>query len=208
MNNRFTHKTVRVIGTKYDGSLRDEWPGQLIEKRDTLLRVYVPAGTEEIVHGHHHQVMADTFTGLFWTDRWYNVWQLDRTEGVLFYANVAMPCQFNDSVLRWFDLDIDIVCYADGSVVVKDEQEFEKRILRFAYPEDVIECALAARDELLRLAKAGAFPFDRTAMQTLDKADVIQEPGNGWYIIAHQLAFALLTTLVYNLYEPFLRICS
>jgi hypothetical protein len=47
--------------------------------------------------------------------------------------------------------------------VVKDEREFEEHIVRFAYPEDVVEHALAARDELLCLANAGEYPFDRTA---------------------------------------------
>jgi protein associated with RNAse G/E len=155
-------KTIRVIGHKYDGSPRDEWPAQLVEERGTQLCVYVPAGTEELVRGHRRQVMEIPFTGLFWTDRWYNVWQLDQTEGVLFYANVATPCQFDGSVLRWVDLDIDIVCYADGSIVVKDEDEFEEHTLRFAYPEDVVERALAVRDELLSLANAGAFPFSQT----------------------------------------------
>ena len=153
-------KTIRVIGTKYDGSPRDEWPAQLIEKHGPLLRLYVPAGTEEIVQGTRHQVIRDGSTCLFWTDRWYNIWQFDRTEGVLVYANVAMPCQFDGRVLRWVDLDIDIVCHTDGSIVIKDEDEFEKHIVRSAYPEDVIENALAARDELLRLAYAGALPFD------------------------------------------------
>jgi protein associated with RNAse G/E len=162
LNTGSTFKTIRVIGTKYDGSPRDEWPAQLVEECGTLLRICVPAGTEEIVQGTRRQVMLDGFTGLFWTDRWYNVWQIDRTEGAFVYANVAMPCQFDGSVLRWVDLDIDIVCCDDGSIVVKDEREFEEHISRFAYPEDVVEHALAARDELLSLAKAGAFPFSRS----------------------------------------------
>ena len=160
LNDRSPTTTIRVIGTKYDGSPRDEWPAQLAEQRGTLLRLVVPAGTEEIVQGIRRQVIRDGYTCLFWTDRWYNVWQIDRTEGVLVYANVAMPCQFDGRVLRWVDLDIDIVCYADGSIVIKDEDEFEEHIVRFAYPEDVVEHALAARDELLRLARAGTFPFD------------------------------------------------
>jgi protein associated with RNAse G/E len=133
-----------------------------VEQCGTLLRLVVPAGTEEIVQGTRHQVIRDGSTCLFWTDRWYNVWQFDRTEGVLVYANVAMPCQFDGSVLRWVDLDIDIVCCHDGSIVVKDEHEFEEHIVRFAYPEDVVEHALAARDELLSLAKACVFPCSRT----------------------------------------------
>jgi protein associated with RNAse G/E len=114
------------------------------------------------VRGTRRQVISDSFTGLYWTDRWYNVWQLDATgPGVRFYAHVALPCQFDGRALRWVDLDIDIVCHADGSVVVKDEQEFEQRSALLAYPRDVIECALAARDELLRLAHAAEFPFAR-----------------------------------------------
>ena len=162
LNSTSTPKTIRIVGLKYDGSPRDEWPAQLIEQRGTQLRVHVPAGTEGIVRGHRRQVVEDSSTDLYWTDRWYNVWQIDRTEGVLFYANVAMPCQFDGSILRWVDLDIDIVLCDDGSIVVKDEDEFEEHISRFAYPEDVVEHALAARDELLSLAKAGVFPFSQT----------------------------------------------
>jgi protein associated with RNAse G/E len=151
-----------VVGTKYDGSPRDEWPAQLLEQRGTQLRLYVPEETKAIVRGHRRQVTHVAFTALFWTDRWYNVWQFDRARAVLFYANVAMPCQFDGSVLRWVDLDIDIVCCADGSVVVKDEDEFEEHTARFAYPDHVVERALAARDELLSLANAAAFPFNPT----------------------------------------------
>ena len=72
LNDRSPTKTIRVIGTKYDGSPRDEWPAQLVEQCGTLLHVCVPAGTEGIVRGIRRQVMPDGFTGLFWTDRWYN----------------------------------------------------------------------------------------------------------------------------------------
>ena len=166
LNSTLLPNTIRVIGTKYDGSPRDEWPAQLIEKHGPLLRLYVPAGTKEIVQGTRHQVIRDGSTCLFWTDRWYNVWQFDRPEGVLVYANVAMPCQFDGCVLRWVDLDIDIVCHTDGSIVVKDEDEFEEHIVRFAYPEHVVEHTLAARHELLRLARAGNFPFARSGSST------------------------------------------
>jgi protein associated with RNAse G/E len=55
-----------------------------------------------------------------------------------------MPCQFDGSVLRWVDLDIDVVCHADGSTVVEDEEEFEEHTSLLAYPEDGVESALAA----------------------------------------------------------------
>ena len=159
MNDKSIPKTIYVIGTKYDGSPRDEWPAQLIQVQGTQLCIHVPAGVEEIVQGYRRQIITDSYHGLYWTDRWYNVWRLDRTEGVRFYANVAMPCQFDGHILRWVDLDLDIVQYTDGSTVLKDQQEFEERSLRLAYPREVIDRALAVRDELLDLANAGAFPF-------------------------------------------------
>jgi protein associated with RNAse G/E len=79
-----------------------------------------------------------------------------------------MPCQFDGSVLRWVDLDIDIVCYADGSIVVKDEREFEEHTTLLAYPDQVVERALAARDELLCLAQASEFPFKRESRRGLN----------------------------------------
>jgi hypothetical protein len=86
VNNGPTPETMRIIRTRHDGSSRDEWPAQLVEERGAQLRVYVPAGTEEVVRGHRHQVMHIPSTGLFWTDRWYDVWQLDQTEGELAYC--------------------------------------------------------------------------------------------------------------------------
>jgi protein associated with RNAse G/E len=161
MNARHAPKMVRVVSTKYDGSPRDEWPAELLEQTGTQLRLRVLAGSEEIVQGCRRQPITDSFIALYWTDRWYNVWQFDRAEGVLFYANVAMPCRFDASVLRWTDLEIDVLQNADGSTAVKDDVEFAERSARLHYPPEVIRSALAARDELLRLAKAREFPFQR-----------------------------------------------
>jgi protein associated with RNAse G/E len=146
---------IRVVSARYDGSPRDEWPAQLLEHEGARLRLRAAAGTEEIVGGRRRQLITDSFLAFYWTDRWYNVWQFDRGEGIVLYANVAMPCSFDGSVLRWVDLDIDIVQYADGTIEVRDEAEFRERSARLNYPDKVVRSALAARDEVLRLMQAG-----------------------------------------------------
>ena len=138
----------------------------MLEHKGTRLCLRVEAGAEEIVNGSHRQLIVDSFVALYWTDRWYNVWQFDRNEGVLFYANVALPCAFDGRVLRWTDLDIDVVQYADGRIIVKDEEQFRDRSATLGYSRDVICSALGARDELLRLAETGQFPFQRWKQQT------------------------------------------
>ena len=130
----------------------------MLEHKGTRLCLRVEAGAEEIVNGSHRQLIVDSFVALYWTDRWYNVWQFDRNEGVLFYANVALPCAFDGRLLRWTDLDIDVVQYADGTTEVRDEAEFRERSARLQYPENVVRSALAALDEVLRLLQGGQFP--------------------------------------------------
>ena len=103
---------------------------------------------------------------LYFEDRWYNVWHFrdDTTDPlwfkVLWYCNVALPASFDGETLRWVDLDIDIRCYRDGAPEVLDEDEFEQHRVELGYPAEVVERALAARDEVLRLAQERVFPFD------------------------------------------------
>lgn len=152
-------KQIRVISTKYNGSPRDEWPAQIMSQQGTQIVIYVAAGTEEIIKGIRRGIIEHAYTGWYWTDRWYNIWHFERSAGVVFFANVSMPCRLDDQILRWIDLDLDIVQFADGSIVVEDQEEFEQHCQLFAYPPEVIDNALAARDELLHLARVGAFPF-------------------------------------------------
>ena len=98
-------------------------------------------------------------------DRGSNVYHTHRTagrRGIESYANVATPAQFDGETLRWIDLDLDVLT-RKGGVEVDDEDEFADHRERFSYPDDVVRHALAARDELLRLARSGASPFDRAS---------------------------------------------
>ena len=73
---------------------------------------------------------------------------------------MAAPASFDGDELHWVDLDIDVRCYLDGSLRVLDEDEFERNRVEMAYPDELVTQALAARDEVLRLGREGAFPFD------------------------------------------------
>lgn len=53
------------------------------------------------------------------------------------------------------------MCDIDRGVLLKDVELFEERAASGYYPPDVVERVYATRDEVLSLATAGAFPFDR-----------------------------------------------
>ena len=157
---------MQVISTKYDGTLRDSYEAQLLDHDGPMLRLGVPAGTPVFDGRRGRTVQSDdTAVELYFEDRWYNVWHL-REHTVfpnLWYANVAMPAVFDGEKLQWTDLDIDVRCHLDGSLTVLDEDEFEYNRVEMGYPAEVVEQALSARDEILRLGRAGASPFDYEA---------------------------------------------
>ena len=153
---------VWVVSTKYDGTPRDSYEAQLIDHEGPIVRLRVPAGTPTYGKDGHMVEAEDNAIEIYFTDRWYNVWHLREhtTYPNLWYSNIAMPAKFDGKTLRWVDLELDVRCYLDGSLRVLDEDEFEVNRLEMGYTDEVVERALAALDEVLRLGKEGTFPFD------------------------------------------------
>jgi protein associated with RNAse G/E len=153
---------ILLASTKYDGSLHYEFEADLVGSEGTLIRCVERAGTPWIGYRGEGRIRYDA-TALYFTDRWYNVSHFHAPSGprgMELYVNVGMPAFLKNGVLRWVDLDIDIIL--DGSGVrVDDEDEFEEHRHRYAYPPELVERVLATRDEVLRLAEREAFPLDR-----------------------------------------------
>ena len=156
---------VRIVSYRYDRSLRDEMQAELLEHSGNAIRLYVSAGTTIDIRSEGRTVPAtDSATEIFFTDRWYNVRHFHKVlppHNNLWYANVAMPAEFDGSTLSWVDLDIDVLCHRNGAISIADEDDFESHAKQWNYPEDLVTKAYQARDEILRLASSGAFPFDR-----------------------------------------------
>jgi hypothetical protein len=53
------------------------------------------------------------------------------------------------------------MCDYERGVLLKDVDEFERMARDLPMPPELIASAYAARDEILRLSAAGAFPFDQ-----------------------------------------------
>ena len=156
-------RIIRIEKAKYDGTIQAAWDSELLDHAGSLLRSVVPGGKPVYVLDRSRWIESGQTTcavELYFEDRWYNVWHVRDDTQELWYCNVAMPASFDGQTLRWVDLDIDIRCYRDGAPEVLDEDEFEQHRVKLGYPADVVERALAARDEALRLAQARAFPFD------------------------------------------------
>jgi protein associated with RNAse G/E len=71
-----------------------------------------------------------------------------------------MPPKFENGVLEYIDLDIDVVVWNDFSLEKLDVEEFEEHAKMFGYPENVLVNAQRGLDDLMALIEAREFPFN------------------------------------------------
>jgi protein associated with RNAse G/E len=150
-----------VNSRKFDGEIRRSWKCSFVERRDSLL-IFVGEFDRSVSHEDLGEIAAGTTSyEYYWLDRWYNVFRFHQPDGSLrnYYCNINMPPRFENGVLDYVDLDIDIVIWPDGSVVTLDEEEFASNAAAYRYPEDVRENADHALRELRELIERGEFPF-------------------------------------------------
>ncbi len=102
------------------------------------------------------------------------------------YVDITTPGQWDGTVLRAIDLDLDVIRMAPeppppsplapqnlsagpGEVFVDDEDEFAEHQVAYGYPADVIEQAQASCVAVLAAVRAGRAPYDGTHQHWLDE---------------------------------------
>ncbi|MER7316109.1 MULTISPECIES: DUF402 domain-containing protein [Streptomyces] len=98
---------------------------------------------------------GDVFTEHYWRDRWFAMKEVRTGEGALkgWYCDITRPAVLEGSELLVEDLDLDLWVSADGSSVLRlDEDEFAESGLADRDPE-AAGAAVRALDELERLAR-------------------------------------------------------
>ncbi len=78
----------------------------------------------------HGIVLAtgDRFLETFYTDRWYNVFEIHDREGdglKGWYCNIGRPAEIGESTVAYDDLAIDLLVLPNGEQIVLDLDEFE-----------------------------------------------------------------------------------
>ena len=157
-------RVVTVRALKFDGRLHREWQARLVAPRESASRVVVEGVfEEEIRHPLLGRIARGTLsTEYYWTDRWYSIFRFREPTGALrnYYCNVNQPAEFDGEILRFVDLDIDVLVAPDFSHRVLDEEEFIMHAERYGYPASVRELVPRALAELIGLIERRDFPFD------------------------------------------------
>ena len=154
-------KKITINSRKFDGNIHRSWKAELIEQKDSLL-VLVGEFDREIKHAHLGVIRRGTISyEYYWLDRWYNIFRFHEPDGELrsFYCNVSLPPTYENGVLDYVDLDIDVLVWKDFSLVVLDLDEFAENAEKYRYPTEVFDKAKESLAELKVMIEKKLFPF-------------------------------------------------
>lgn len=155
-------KEVTINSRKYDLSLRRSWTCELVEQCDPLL-VFVGEFDEDLAHPGLGEIKRGTISyEYYWLDRWYNVFRFHEPDGGFrnYYCNINMPPTFENGVLDYVDLDIDVLVWKDAVYEVVDRDDFEANVLKYGYPDSIREKVEETLVHLIGEIKAQNFPFN------------------------------------------------
>ncbi|MFJ4342884.1 DUF402 domain-containing protein [Streptomyces sp. NPDC088915] len=150
-------RSVEVVLTKA-GRTKIRYPAEVLVEGPGRLSVRAPWAAEGVRDfGFVRFEPGDVFVEHYWRDRWFTVKEVRSADGVLkgWYCDVTRPPAIGGSGVVVEDLDLDLWVSADGSEVLRlDEDEFAASGLAASDPE-AADRAVAALDELEALGRAG-----------------------------------------------------
>ncbi|MEV5981508.1 DUF402 domain-containing protein [Streptomyces sp. NPDC052114] len=152
-----TAPTLEIVLTKA-GRTKIRYPARLVADDGTKVTVRAPWAAPGVRDfGFVRFEPGDVFTEHYWRDRWYAVKEVYAADGTLkgWYCDVTRPAVRDGESLTVVDLDLDLWCSADGTTVLRlDEDEFAASGLPSTDPHAAAR-ATRALDELEALARGG-----------------------------------------------------
>ncbi|MET7604545.1 DUF402 domain-containing protein [Streptomyces avermitilis] len=158
-NSAETASQVEVVLVK-SGRTKIRYPAELLHDDGTRVTVRAPwAGDGVRDFGFVRFEPGDVFTEHYWRDRWYAVKEVRDGRGALkgWYCDITRPATLVGAELVVEDLDLDLWRSADGTAVLRlDEDEFAASGLAASDPR-AAAAAENALDTLELLAREGDF---------------------------------------------------
>ena len=110
------------------GEVTYEYEGSLLSKDENSVVLEALFDRDDLPFMDVVFKRGDRFVEYYYTDRWYNIFAVhDRDDGQNkgWYCNTGKPAVFEDSVVSYVDLALDLWVSSGGEQTVLDEDEFE-----------------------------------------------------------------------------------
>jgi protein associated with RNAse G/E len=155
-------KLVTINSRKFDGKIHRKWQAELFEQTDSKL-VFVGEFEKEVVHPILGVIRRGTLSfEFYWLKRNYNIFRFHEPEGNLrnYYCNISFPPTFQNNILDYVDLDVDILVSTDFKYQILDFDEFEQNSRLYEYTADLKQIVDSAVKDVIDLIEKRSFPFN------------------------------------------------
>ena len=166
-----TGREVRVVYTKYDGSLHWHHMARFLGEDEHGVWIGAPAGSTTR-RGHEPPIVVEqAMVGLFPDGRWWTAFFNAEPARTEIYCDITTPPRWPaEDQVTMVDLDLDVVRLRAGrQVLLLDEDEFAEHRVRYRYPDEIISAAEQAAAWLQQEIKDGAEPFATAYRGWLDQ---------------------------------------
>jgi uncharacterized protein len=166
-----TGHDVRVVYTKYDGSLHWHQTMQYLGEDEHGVWLGARAGST-IRRGQEPPIELEVPTvGLFPSGQWWTAVFNGEPVPTEIYCDISTPAQWpHPNEVTMVDLDLDVVRRRPSQqVLIVDEDEFAEHQVRYGYPAEVISQAEKAAAWLQQAISGGAEPFARGYRRWLEQ---------------------------------------
>lgn len=165
---------IRVEETKWGGRLHWQFDGIWLGDDDHGEWLGFPTGTHYARPGYSFDSAVDAVTLVPHERHWLATFHAPGIWCDL-YVDMCTPAAWDGDVLRTVDLDLDVIRMSSttqhasrppgllagpGEVLIDDEDEFLEHQVAYGYPDEVVNAARSAADEVLAAVLASAAPYD------------------------------------------------
>lgn len=153
-------QTVRVVYTKYDGSLHWNHPALRLGEDEHGVWLGCPTGTAMRRGSESPVVFGHPFVLLIPRDSWWTACFNAEPNKTEIYCDITTVPRWPDAgTVTMVDLDLDVIRRRSGRIFLDDEDEFAEHQVRYGYPADVIDSARRSADRLMTAVTSRAEPF-------------------------------------------------
>jgi len=118
---------IKVQKKNLAGKVTYEYEGILLERDVNSIKIEALFDREDMPFQDVVLKKEDRFVEYYYSDRWYNVFEIyNRDDGKIkgWYCNIGMPAMFENGIVSYVDLALDLWVSSNGEQTVLDEDEF------------------------------------------------------------------------------------
>jgi len=144
---------ISVIKLDPQGRVTWRYPGEVMERGSNYLILQAYFDREDRIFQGMPLHKGDRFVETYYTDRWYNVYEIyaredDHLRG--WYCNISQPAQVVGDEISFIDLALDLLVFPDGRQIVLDEDEFTELRLNPTIQQHALETLAELKENFRR----------------------------------------------------------